>query len=133
IDIPETTTAACPPNRNTTTSKAISSYGNAFNVTGTLTGPPEVEKLVGINDYEFEVAVADHMLVLEYQDRPGVIGTMGMQLGERGINIATMDVALRADGAKALAELTLDSPLPCGLHAQAGTATRPCTTADADA
>ena len=34
---------------------------------------------------------------------------MGMQLGDRNINIATMDVALRHDGAKALAVLTLDS------------------------
>src|SRR5699024_9212962 len=71
------TTANSPHYRNTITVKAVSADGQAFNVTGTLTGPQQVEKLVGINNYEFEVAVADHMLVLEYQDRPGVIGTMG--------------------------------------------------------
>src|SRR5699024_8370631 len=87
------TTTNSPHYRNTISVKAVSANGQEFNVTGTLTGPQQVEKLVGINDYEFEVAIADHMLVLEYQDRPGVIGTMGMQLGDRGINIATMDVA----------------------------------------
>ncbi|HIW45746.1 MAG TPA: phosphoglycerate dehydrogenase [Candidatus Yaniella excrementigallinarum] len=126
------TTADSPHYRNTITVKGISADGQAFNVTGTLTGPQQVEKLVGINDYEFEVAVADHMLVLEYQDRPGVIGTMGMQLGDRGINIATMDVALRADGAKALAVLTLDSTLPSGLLDQVGTAIHAEQTAEVD-
>lgn len=112
------TTSDSPHYRNTITVKAVSANGREFNVTGTLTGPQQVEKLVGINNYEFEVAIADHMLVLEYEDRPGVIGTMGMQLGDRSINIATMDVALRADGAKALAILTLDSALPGGLMDQ---------------
>src|SRR5699024_12762106 len=117
---------------NTITVQAVSANGKEFNVTGTLTGPQQVEKLVGINDYEFEVAIADHMLILEYQDRPGVIGTMGMQLGDRNINIATMDVALRHDGAKALAVLTLDSALPAGLMDQVGEAIHAAKTAEVD-
>lgn len=126
------TTTNSPHYRNTITIKAVSASGKEFNVTGTLTGPQQVEKLVGINDYEFEVAIADHMLVLEYEDRPGVIGTMGMQLGDRGINIATMDVALRADGSTALAILTLDSELPSGLIDQVGEAIHAEKTAEVD-
>ncbi|MDN6521221.1 MAG: phosphoglycerate dehydrogenase [Yaniella sp.] len=126
------TTTNSPHYRNTISVKAVSANGQEFNVTGTLTGPQQVEKLVGINDYEFEVAIADHMLVLEYQDRPGVIGTMGMQLGDRGINIATMDVALRADGSTALAILTLDSELPSGLIDQVGEAIHAEKTVEVD-
>lgn len=126
------TTSNSPHYRNTITVKSVSPDGQEFSVTGTLTGPQQVEKLVGINSYEFEVAIADHMLVLEYQDRPGVIGTMGMQLGDRNINIATMDVALRADGTKALAILTLDSALPSGLLDQVGDAISAEKTAEVD-
>lgn len=126
------TTTNSPHYRNTISVKAVSANGQEFNVTGTLTGPQQVEKLVGINDYEFEVAIADHMLVLEYEDRPGVIGTMGMQLGDRGINIATMDVALRADGSTALAILTLDSELPSGLIDQVGEAIHAEKTVEVD-
>jgi D-3-phosphoglycerate dehydrogenase len=126
------TTSESPEYRNTITVSAVSASGQEFSVTGTLTGPKQIPKLVGINDYDFEVAIADHMLVLEYQDRPGVIGTMGMQLGDREINIATMDVALRSDGAKALAVLTLDSALPSGLLEQVGEAIHAAKTAEVD-
>lgn len=115
-----TVTTDSPSYRNTITVKGASADGKQYSVTGTLTGPKQIEKLVGINQYEFEVALADHILVLEYHDRPGIIGTMGTMLGERGINISTMDVALDNSGeeASALALLTMDSTLPSGLAAE---------------
>ena len=67
-------------------------------------------------------------------DKSGLLQTkaMGMQLGDRGINIATMDVALRADGSTALAILTLDSELPSGLIDQVGEAIHAEKTVEVD-
>ncbi|MDO5745976.1 MAG: phosphoglycerate dehydrogenase, partial [Micrococcaceae bacterium] len=81
-----------PEYRNLLTIKGASTEGTQLSVSGTLTGPKQIEKLVGINGYEIEIPVTDHMIVLRYADRPGVIGTLGNVLGEQGVNIAGMQV-----------------------------------------
>ncbi|HEX5949081.1 MAG TPA: ACT domain-containing protein, partial [Actinomycetota bacterium] len=47
-----------------------------------------------------------------YEDRPGVIGSVGTILGEAGINIASMEVGRKEAGGLALMCLTVDSPIP---------------------
>ncbi|HLQ80294.1 MAG TPA: ACT domain-containing protein, partial [Brachybacterium sp.] len=51
-----------------------------------------------------------HLLIIRYEDGPGLIGTYGLRLGEAGINIAGMQVsrAGSARGAEALVVLDLD-------------------------
>ena len=48
------------------------------------------------------------MAVLGYVDKPGVIGVIGKLLGDRGVNIAGMQVGRDAKGGKALTVLTVD-------------------------
>jgi D-3-phosphoglycerate dehydrogenase len=55
------------------------------------------------------------MVVFRYEDRPGVIGTVGTLLGEAGINIANMQVGRHAEGAEAIMVLAVDSPIPQGV------------------
>lgn len=105
------TTPVAESYRNTVTVRAATSQGGQASVTGTLTGPRQVQKLVGVDRHEVEVPLADHLLVFGYADRPGVIGVLGREIGERGVNIAGMDVSRDAEGA-ALAVLTLDAALP---------------------
>ena len=88
------------------------SDGSQISVAGTLTGPKQVEKLVGVNGYDLEIPISDHLLVLLYTDRPGVIGALGRLLGERDINIAGMQVARSKEGGQALSLLTVDSAVP---------------------
>jgi D-3-phosphoglycerate dehydrogenase len=71
-----------------------------------------VEKLVGVDGLDLELPLADHMLVLRYTDRPGVIGTIGGLLGAAGANIAAMQVARAAEGGEAVGVLTLDQAPP---------------------
>ncbi len=52
-----------------------------------------IEKIVGINGYDLEIPLIDHLAVFTYADRPGVIGMVGQQLGDSGINIGGMQVA----------------------------------------
>ena len=53
-----------------------------------------------------------------YEDRPGVIGTVGTLLGEAGINIAAMEVGRRAAGGHAVMGMAVDSPIPAATLAE---------------
>ena len=75
-----------------------------------------VEKLVGINGYDLEVPLSEHMLVFEYSDRPGVIGAVGRILGDADINIGGMQVSRQHD--RAIGVLNVDSAVPAALAAE---------------
>ncbi|MDO2935966.1 phosphoglycerate dehydrogenase [Paeniglutamicibacter sulfureus] len=109
------TTPDSPEYRNLLTVAGASTEGTQLSVAGTLTGPKQIEKLVGINGYEIEIPIIDHMIVLRYADRPGVIGTLGNVLGEQGVNIAGMQVARKEERGEAVAVLAIDSALPAGV------------------
>ena len=61
-------------------------------MSGTLTGPRHVEKIVEVLGYDVEVQPSEHMAFLRYDDRPGVVGTVG-RIGEANVNIAGMQVS----------------------------------------
>jgi D-3-phosphoglycerate dehydrogenase len=88
------------------------SDGAQISVAGTLTGPKQVQKLVGVNGYDVEIPISEHLVVVSYADRPGVIGTIGHILGMNNINIGGMQVARNAEGGQVLALLTIDSSVP---------------------
>ncbi|RUQ22427.1 phosphoglycerate dehydrogenase [Kocuria sp. HSID16901] len=107
-----TTTHEVEGFRNETTLSAILADGSRVSVSGTVTGPKLVEKLTGINGFDFEVALTENMLFLDYRDRPGVIAAMGTLLGTASINIAGMQVSSSSDPSKeqrAFSVLALDS------------------------
>ncbi|GAB3284365.1 phosphoglycerate dehydrogenase [Sinomonas notoginsengisoli] len=106
------TTTDAEDYRNVLTIRGLLQDGTQVSVAGTLTGPKQVQKLVGINGYDVEIPISEHLVVMFYSDRPGVIGTIGHILGMNEINIAGMQVA-RADATgQAMALLTVDSAIP---------------------
>jgi D-3-phosphoglycerate dehydrogenase / 2-oxoglutarate reductase len=100
--------------RNVITLRGTLGDGSQLSVSGTLTGPKQIEKLVGIDGLDLEVPLAAHFMVLRYTDRPGVIGNLGRLLGDAGVNIAAMQVARGDAGGEAVSVLTLDSTVPAG-------------------
>jgi D-3-phosphoglycerate dehydrogenase / 2-oxoglutarate reductase len=104
-----------PEFRNVITLRGTLADGTPVSVAGTLTGPKQVQKLVGIDGFDLEVPIAERMLVLRYTDRPGVIGAMGRLLGDAGVNIAAMQVGRDDQGGKAFSVLTLDDGVPAGV------------------
>jgi D-3-phosphoglycerate dehydrogenase / 2-oxoglutarate reductase len=108
IEVRLLTDAVSPEYRNVVVLRGTLADGTQVSVAGTLTGPKQVEKLVGVDGLDLELPLADHMLVLRYTDRPGVIGTIGGLLGAAGANIAAMQVARAAEGGEAVGVLTLD-------------------------
>jgi D-3-phosphoglycerate dehydrogenase len=84
-------------------------------VAGTTIGRRDAERLVEINGIPVDLAPAEHMAFLFYEDRPGVIGKVGTILGRAGVNIASMQVGRRRQGGEALMALTVDSVVPPGV------------------
>lgn len=63
-------------------------------------------RILEINGYRMDMVPAGPMLVLQNEDRPGMVGIVGGALGEAGLNIADMALS-RRDG-KALMVLNVD-------------------------
>src|SRR6266516_1135631 len=84
-------------------------------VSGTTVGGHDAERLVAVNGIPIDMAPADHMAFLFYEDRPGVIGRVGTVLGQAGVNIASMQVGRRKQGGEALMALTVDAGIPDGV------------------
>lgn len=82
-------------------------------ISGTLfEGIPRVVKL---RDYQLDFSPAEHMLLLAYEDRPGMIGKIGTIMGEHDINIAAMYLGRREKKGEAMVVLSLDSAVPANV------------------
>ncbi|WP_029090010.1 phosphoglycerate dehydrogenase [Brevibacterium album] len=97
--------------RNVITLTASTPTGARVSVSGTLTGPKQIQKLIEVNGFELEIPLTDNLLIFQYVDRPGVIGVFGQALGRNQINIAGMQVSRAGEGGEALSVLAVDSPV----------------------
>ncbi len=78
-------------------------------IAGTLfEGTP---KIVKMRDFDTDFTPEEHMLVLTYEDRPGLIGRIGTILGEAEVNIGAMNLGRRGKGGEAMVVLSIDSPV----------------------
>ena len=77
---------------------------------GTLFSNME-SRFVKMDDVYIEIAPSEHMLVINNQDTPGVIGFLGIVLGANKINIAGMSLGRQVSKKVALTIINLDSPL----------------------
>jgi D-3-phosphoglycerate dehydrogenase / 2-oxoglutarate reductase len=96
--------------RNLLTIRGALSDGSQVSVSGTLVGTKQIEKIVEINGYGVEIPFPEHLIVMIYTDRPGIVAIYGKEFGEAKINIAGMQIARREAGGQALSVLTVDSP-----------------------
>jgi D-3-phosphoglycerate dehydrogenase len=79
----------------------------AREIEATLHRGPRVVRLDGV---EIEFDPLSHVLLMRNEDRPGMIGTVGSQLGAAGINIVNFALGAAGDG-QARAAITVDQPL----------------------
>ncbi len=106
--------------RNVTTLRGTLADGSVVSVSGTLTGPRLVQKVVGVNGFDIEIPLSQHLAFFTYTDRPGVVGALGRLLGDADVNIAGMQVARRDEGGPALVAMTVDSAIPPDVVAAIG-------------
>jgi D-3-phosphoglycerate dehydrogenase len=111
------TDAESPEYRNLITLRGALADGSQVSVSGTLVGTKQIEKIVEVNGYDVEVPFAEHLIVMLYTDRPGIVAVYGREFGEAEINIAGMQIARHEAGGQALSVLTVDSPVPAELLA----------------
>ena len=91
---------------------------NGARVAGTTIGTGDRQWLVSALGFDLEIELARRMILLRYDDIPGVIGRVGTLLGAADVNIANMTVSRNRKGEKALMALSIDSPAPPELIAQ---------------
>ncbi|WP_298324756.1 phosphoglycerate dehydrogenase [Haloactinopolyspora sp.] len=101
-----------PDYRNLITVRGVMADGRVVSVSGTLAGVKHVEKIVEVLGYDIEAFPSAHMVFFQYEDRPGVVGTVGRVLGDANINIAGMQVSRDTKGGRALVAMTIDQALP---------------------
>jgi len=106
------TDAESPDHRNLITVRGTLADGSQVSVSGTLIGISQRERLVEVDGYDVDIEPTDHLAFLRYEDRPGMVGTVGGVLGQAGINIAGMQVCRDHQGGHALVALSVDTAIP---------------------
>ncbi len=69
-------------------------------------------RIVRVDDHHVEAVPEGHILVLHNEDLPGVLGFIGLVLGEAGVNIAMMGLSRRKIQGRAISLITVDSKVP---------------------
>lgn len=65
-------------------------------------------RIVNINGFNVDFIPEGHLLYIQHNDRPGVIGRMGQLLAEHQVNIATMQVGRKEEGGEAIMMVAVD-------------------------
>ena len=82
----------------------------ALSVSGTVFGK-DSEILVDFFGYHMDFELSSHVLALQNDDVPGIIGRVGTILGLNKINIATMHWSRKKDKMRAQSFISIDSPV----------------------
>jgi D-3-phosphoglycerate dehydrogenase len=80
-------------------------------VEGAVFGADTV-RVVKIDGFRMEAVPEGYILMLHNRDVPGVVGRVGTLLGERGINIAGIELGRERVGGMALSLIHVDEPVP---------------------
>ncbi len=97
-------------NFNSSIKIEVHSKNQTFEMEGALFGKSD-PRIVSINSYPVDMTPKGNMLLIENNDSPGMIGSIGLLLGQNNINISTMNVSLSKTHKPALMMLTIDNPL----------------------
>ena len=92
--------------RQLITVTAVTDKGST-SVAGALLAPGE-PRIVRLDGLRVEVRPQGKMIVLTNNDKPGMIGKVGLLLGDNGVNIADMRVGRRSAHGEAVMVLTVD-------------------------
>jgi D-3-phosphoglycerate dehydrogenase len=105
-----------------TSSPESSDYNNLISITvettemtnmvaGTIFGKTDA-RVVQLNNFRLEMIPHGHLALIQNEDKPGAIGSIGTTLGQGSINIARMQVGQEGDGDRNIILLRTDTSLP---------------------
>jgi len=70
-----------------------------------------IPKIVKMRKFAIDFCPEEHMLVINYLDRPGLIGKIGTILGEANVNIGNMSLGRQEKAGEAMVVFSIDSPV----------------------
>ena len=106
------TATESPNHRSVVDVRAVYADGSVANVSGALSGPQLVEKIVQINGRNFDLRAEGVYLIVNYIDQPGTLGKIGTLLGTADINIHAAQLSEDAEGPGATILLRIDRDVP---------------------
>ncbi|MCW2718261.1 phosphoglycerate dehydrogenase [Pseudonocardia sp.] len=128
VSVELTTAPESENHRSVVQLRAAMPDGQSVTVSGTLTGRAQVEKLVEVNGRHFDLRAEGEVVLLEYADRPGVMGRVGSLLGEAAVNIEAAQISQTTDGSDAIMLLRVDRPVDPGVLEPIGASVGASTT-----
>ena len=105
-----TTTQPMPRDYSNLITVRASSPADEMCVSGTVFHEQN-QRIVSVNNYRVEFKPEGFILYIINKDVPGVVGRVGTTLGDHQINIAEYNLARSGSGGKAMAVVTIDTPL----------------------
>ncbi|MFN2496630.1 MAG: phosphoglycerate dehydrogenase [Pseudonocardiaceae bacterium] len=111
VSVAVVTAPESPNHRSVVQVRGAFADGAVCSVSGALSGPAQVEKLVEVNGRHFDLRAQGEAILMEYPDRPGVMGTAGTLLGEAGVNIEAAQISQTTVGPDAIMMLRVDRPV----------------------
>jgi hypothetical protein len=99
-----------PDYRNLVTVRGVLPDGAPVSVSGTLTGPRQVEKLTEVDGFDLELVAERNLVFFRYHDRPGVVGLVGAPAGRGGRQHRRRAGEPHRAGRPGAHGLTVDSP-----------------------
>lgn len=97
--------------KSTTSRRYVSSIyvGNKeHSVGGAISGGDNAPRVISVDGFTVGVPPSEHMVVVRNDDRPGMVGALGMALAEANINIADMALGRSSDKSSALTIIATD-------------------------
>jgi D-3-phosphoglycerate dehydrogenase len=85
--------------------------GRRSTVAGTI-GGDGAPRIVRLDDFWLDMAPSELMLITRHHDRPGIVGRVGLMLGQADVNISAMHVARTQPRGDAFMILALDDDVP---------------------
>ncbi|MTI82057.1 MAG: phosphoglycerate dehydrogenase [Firmicutes bacterium] len=107
IEVMQTTRDKDQDYNNIITVKVVTDQGE-HTLSGTLFMGNE-PRIVNIDGFRIDAIPEGHMLVIPHNDKPGMIGEVGMVLGNHKINIGGMQVGRQQQGGQAVMVLSIDT------------------------
>jgi len=89
----------------------LKANGGTISIVGTLM-PDKGPRIVELDGNSVDIEPEGSFLLIGHSDKPGMIGKVGMVLGDSDVNIASMEVARKTVRGPAMMILTLDDDLP---------------------
>ena len=86
--------------------------GGGHSVAGAISIHDGGTRLLEVDGHRLEIRPSDHMLIVRNQDVPGMVGIVGTEVGEAGVNISNMYIGEDDDGVAAMMVISTDGLVP---------------------